>query len=115
MVDICRQTIIFEHLSSLAECIRVISLDREARVVRVKNRFDPSYNAAFSAGYRDLALNLTLESNETIAMGLEKHVCELQLMLLPMCQLKVFRDVFDFIDSPCHLTAKIVSPIPVYL
>ena len=67
----------------------MINRDREARVLRVKNRLDPAYNAAISAGYRDLALNLTLESNATIAMGLEKHVCELQLMLLPMYQLKV--------------------------
>jgi hypothetical protein len=88
-VDICRQTIIFEHPSSLAECIRVISLDREARIMRVKNRLDPAYNSAISAGYRDLSLNLTLKNNVTIAMGLEQHVCELQLMLLPMYQLKV--------------------------
>ena len=89
LVDICRQTIIFEHPSNLAECLRVISLDGETRVVRVKNRLDPAYNATLSAGYRDLALNLKLESNAAVAFGLEKHICELQLILLPIYQLKV--------------------------
>jgi hypothetical protein len=89
LVDICRQTIIFEDMSSLAECLRVIRLDQEVRVVRIKNRLDPAYNARLSAGYRDLAINMTLASDEVMAMGLEAHVCEVQLILLPMYQLKV--------------------------
>jgi hypothetical protein len=89
LVDICRQTIIFEEMSSLAECLRVIRLDQEANVVRIKNRLDPAYNAKLSAGYRDVAINITLASDQTLAMGLEAHVCEVQLILLPMYQLKV--------------------------
>jgi hypothetical protein len=89
LMDICRQTIIFEDMSSLAECLRVIRLDQEVRVVRIKNRLDPAYNARLSAGYRDLAINMTLASDEVMAMGLEAHVCEVQLILLPMYQLKV--------------------------
>jgi hypothetical protein len=89
LVDICRQTIIFEDMSSLAECMRVIRLDQEVSVVRIKNRLDPAYNARLSAGYRDVAINMTMASYQTLAMGLEKHVCEVQLILLPMYQLKV--------------------------
>ena len=89
LVDICRQTIIFDDLSSLAECMRIISGDTEARVVRIKNRLDPAFNTARSAGYRDLALNLKVANEETLGMGLEEHVCEVQLILLPMYQLKV--------------------------
>ncbi len=64
-------------------------MDNEAKVLRIKNRLDPKYKANQSAGYRDVALNLTLVSHEVLARGLEAHVCEVQLMLLPMYQLKV--------------------------
>jgi hypothetical protein len=89
LVDICRQTIIFEDPSSLAKCMSIIGSDTEARVVRIKNRLDPAFNTAKSAGYRDVALNLKLSNVETLGMGLEEHVCEVQLILLPMYQLKV--------------------------
>ena len=89
LLDICRQTIIFEDPSSLAKCMSIIDRDSEANVVRVKNRLDPTFNTARSAGYRDVALNLKLVTEETLKMGLEEHVCEVQLILLPMFQLKV--------------------------
>ena len=89
LVDICRQTIIFEDMLSLAECLRAIRLDTEVSVVRIKNRLDPAYNARLSAGYRDVAINMTLANDQTLAMGLEAHVCEVQLILLPMYLLKV--------------------------
>jgi hypothetical protein len=89
LVDICRQTIIFETLSGLTECLRIIGLDEEARVLRVKNRLDLKYNSNISAGYRDVALNLTLKSDAVIDNGLDTHVCEVQLILLPIYQLKV--------------------------
>ncbi len=88
LVDICRQTIIFQEIQDLVECLRIIGLDNEAKILRVKNRLDPDYNSCKSAGYRDVALNLTLMSDDVLARGLEAHVCELQLMLLPMYQLK---------------------------
>jgi hypothetical protein len=69
--------------------MRVIGQDTETRVVRVKNRLDPAFDTARSAGYRDVALNLKLTNEETLSMGLEEHVCEVQLILLPMYQLKV--------------------------
>jgi hypothetical protein len=89
LMDICRQTIIFEDMSSLAECLQAIRLDLEVNVVRIKNRLDLSYNAKLSAGYRDVSINITLAGSQTLAMGLEMHVCEVQLILLPMYQLKV--------------------------
>jgi hypothetical protein len=95
LLDICRQTIVFEDPSSLAECMRVIDRDAEVRVVRVKNRLDPGFNTAQSAGYRDLALNLKVVNEETLGMGLEEHVCEVQLILLPVFQLKVRRALCD--------------------
>ena len=82
-------------MSSLAECLKVIGLDQEVSVVRIKNRLDPAYNARLSAGYRDVAINLTLASDQTLAMGLEAHVCEVQLILLLMYQQKVRTPYFN--------------------
>ena len=58
-------------------------------ILRVKNRLDPAYDAAASAGYRDVALNVRIDSDETRGMGVEGHVCELQLLLLPFAEIKV--------------------------
>jgi hypothetical protein len=109
LVDICRQIIIFEDMSSLAECLRVIRLDKEASVVRIKNRLDPAYNARLSAGYRDVALNITLANDKTVDMGLEKHVCEVQLILLPMYQLKVSTQTYPSGRTHRHHYAKIYT------
>jgi hypothetical protein len=59
------------------------------RLLRVKNRLCPEYDAALSAGYRDVAVNLCLDTEETRRLGAEGHVCELQLMLRPFAELKV--------------------------
>jgi hypothetical protein len=108
LVDICRQIIVFDDLSGLLECLRIIRLDSEARVLRVKNRLDINYNSSKSAGYRDVALNLTLKSDAALANGLDTHVCEVQLMILSMYQLKVNTPHF-------HLQRLHLSPLPCVL
>ena len=57
--------------------------------VRVKNRFDPNYDSELSAGYRSLAINLCVITDETKALGVETHVCEVQLLLIQMAAVKV--------------------------
>jgi hypothetical protein len=57
--------------------------------LRIKNRMDPGYDARRSAGYRDVALNLQIVSTQTKALGIDYHVCELQLMLQSVAELKV--------------------------
>ena len=57
--------------------------------VRIKNRFDPSYDSELSAGYRSLAVNLRVVTDETKALGVETHVCEVQLLLIQMATVKV--------------------------
>jgi hypothetical protein len=49
---------------------------------------DPAF-AARDLGYRDVAVNLCVDSAEARALGVEGHVCELQLLLLPIDALKV--------------------------
>ena len=45
-------------------------------------RLDPGFDSAASAGFRNLAVNLRVATGETAALGLETHVCEVQLILL---------------------------------
>ncbi len=67
-----------------------ISDDDDVVVLRIKNRLDLAYDSALSAGYRDVCMNLRFSSELTQSLGLEWHVCEVQLVLLPYAKLKVY-------------------------
>ena len=91
LVDICRQCIVFRDGQDLVRCLRAIGDDSEAVLVRIKNRLDPSYNTKASGGYRDVLVNLRIESAETRLLCVAGHVCEVQLLLLPFAEIKVCR------------------------
>jgi len=88
LVDICRQSIYFSSVAGVAACLASISNDPDVRLARIKNRFDPDLDSAESAGYRNLAINLRLDTAETRALGVEIHVCEVQILLLHMAAIK---------------------------
>ena len=88
-MDVCRQSIVFDELPDLVTCLACIARDTDVRVIRIKNRLSPDYNAAVSAGYRDVGLNLRILSREATALGVETHVCEVQLLLRDFAALKV--------------------------
>jgi hypothetical protein len=88
LVDVCRQAIVFEELAGIAECLRAIASDPDVAILRVKNRLDPAYDAAASGGYRDLNLNVRFTSAAAVRLGVETHVCEVQLMLRGIAELK---------------------------
>ncbi len=79
-MDLCRQSIVFDSAADVAACLRAIREDPDARVARVKNRLDPAYDAAASAGYRDVVLNLQLCCAETVGLSVDGHMCEVQLI-----------------------------------
>ena len=56
--------------------------------MRVANRMDPGYDGRASAGYRDVALNLRVGSEAAARLGVERHVCEVQLILRQFAELK---------------------------
>ena len=56
---------------------------------QIKNRLDPGYDAQISAGYRDVGLNLRIGGTMAMELGVETHVCEVQLLLRPFAELKV--------------------------
>ena len=61
----------------------------QVEVIRIKNRLDPAHNAARSAGYRDVALNLRVMCAAARRLGVDTHVCEVQLLLRIFADLKV--------------------------
>ena len=94
LLDVCRQSIVFESVSDIATCLNAISDDDDVSIVRIKNRLDLDYDSSLSAGYRDVCVNLRFSSDLTESLGLERHVCEVQLVLLPYAKLKVFLPKF---------------------
>ena len=70
---------------------------RQVQVVRIKNRLDPAYDSGRSAGYRDVALNLRVVTAEAMALGVDLHVCEVQLLLRPFAALKVCIGPYQYI------------------
>ena len=48
-----------------------------------------SFASAATAGYRDVLLNLQLETKEARRLHVDTHVCELQLVLLGFARIKV--------------------------
>ncbi len=89
LLDVCRQSIVFESVMDIATCLNAISDDEDVSIVRIKNRLDLDYDSSLSAGYRDVCVNLRFLSDITESLGLERHVCEVQLVLLPYAKLKV--------------------------
>mmetsp|Transcript_23383 Transcript_23383/g.58666 ORF Transcript_23383/g.58666 Transcript_23383/m.58666 type:complete len:854 (-) Transcript_23383:39-2600(-) len=88
LVDVCRQCIVFESSTQLLRCLKAIAADKDVVVERIKNRLHPDYNTKISAGYRDCLVNLRIVTDDTCRMGIEGHVCEVQLLLRKYWELK---------------------------
>jgi hypothetical protein len=55
--------IVFDTISDIHRCLEEIHKDKTVRIVRIKNRLTPDYNAAeITGGYRDVALNIRMSS-----------------------------------------------------
>ncbi len=90
-MDVCRQSIVFDTAAAIAACLGAIGEDDDVILERVKNRMDPEAEFRVLGGYRDVALNLRIDTVETRAMGVETHVCEVQLLLRCFDTIKVRR------------------------
>ena len=49
---------------------------------------DPDCDASLYGGYRDVNINLHITSQAAVALGVDSHVCEVQLVLIPIARLK---------------------------
>jgi hypothetical protein len=78
---------------------------------------DPAFDSARSAGYRDVVVNLQLVGKDAEQLGVERHICEVQLILVSFFERKVqncckfvflasgieYSDDFCFLSSSVHL------------
>mmetsp|Transcript_31199 Transcript_31199/g.79091 ORF Transcript_31199/g.79091 Transcript_31199/m.79091 type:complete len:245 (-) Transcript_31199:196-930(-) len=88
LLDLCRQSIVFEAVSDLEQCLGMIAADTDVKILRIKNRLSEKLSGKNSCGYRDLLINLRIPTEETSALGLDTHVCEVQLILKGFAELK---------------------------
>ena len=103
LVDLCRQSLYFGNLDEILQCLKLIAEDPTVELLRVHNRLRPSFDASATAGYRDVLLNLKLRTQDTEALGVHNHVCEVQLVLEEFARFKV-----------CDPTSPIDIPVPIY-
>jgi len=88
LLDVARETLVFERFEEMSQCLALIRQDTEVEVVRTKNRMDPDWDEhPIYAAYRDVALNLRFCSEEASALGLDGHICELRLSLMSISSL----------------------------
>jgi hypothetical protein len=80
LMDICREVLVFNDLHDLNAVLHGIQEDAEVNIMRIKNRLDPAYDSALSSGYRDVMINIRLQTPEAISLNLHHHIVELQLV-----------------------------------
>jgi len=80
LLDVCRQSIIFEELSELLLCMEMIAKDTDIEVLRVKNRLRHGYDGRLTAGFRSLVMSIRIVTEETRALHADGHCSELQLV-----------------------------------
>ena len=88
LLDLVRGSITCRTVRGIMDCLARIQADPGVFVLNVKNRFDPRYDGHATAGYRNLALLLVIVDAETARFGVHDHVCELQLGLAQINELK---------------------------
>ena len=88
LIDLVRSSITFGDMNGLVACLQRIVADHRVAILGCKNRFTPSYNSEISAGYRNLSLSLVIVDEFTMERRIETHVCELQLGLRVLDELK---------------------------
>ena len=88
VLDVVRQSIVFKSVQDLMSCFSSIAADHEVEVIRIRNRYDINYNSNMSGGYRDVNMNLRIKSPLAAQLRVEAHVCEVQLLLQSVAELK---------------------------
>ena len=89
LLDCCRQSIYFDDLESLMSCVAAAAQDTTVRLMRINNRLHSGDSSGLTAGYRDVMLCLRISTDETRRLGIDTHVCEVQLVLVDFAKIKV--------------------------
>eukprot|EP00929_Paragymnodinium_shiwhaense_P021583 TRINITY_DN14043_c0_g1_i1.p1 TRINITY_DN14043_c0_g1~~TRINITY_DN14043_c0_g1_i1.p1 ORF type:complete len:672 (-),score=58.91 TRINITY_DN14043_c0_g1_i1:264-2279(-) len=88
LVDLVRCSIICESPDDILLVLNRIRSDDAAKIMRIKNRFNPLYDSAASGGYRNLSLNIIIVNSQTHEACAERHICEVQVGLRVLQELK---------------------------
>mmetsp|Transcript_40681 Transcript_40681/g.79649 ORF Transcript_40681/g.79649 Transcript_40681/m.79649 type:complete len:944 (-) Transcript_40681:97-2928(-) len=89
LIDVCRETLVFETPEDMAACLTAMLDNPDIVVVRMKNRLARDYDSSLTAGFRNVSVNIRIVSETTTYFGVDTHVCEVQLLLLSYAQAKV--------------------------
>eukprot|EP00912_Choanoflagellata_sp_UC4_P001988 UC4_evm2s1277 len=81
LIDVVRSNVTFKSLREVVTCLESIRDDPTLIILQIKNRFHDDYDSKDSAGYRNICLSLALVNDVTMSLGVDIHVCELQLGL----------------------------------
>ena len=65
LTDVVRTSMVCTSLEQMEGVASAIFADPTVQLIRVKNRFDPDYNSALTAGYRDISMNLRLTATDS--------------------------------------------------
>eukprot|EP00929_Paragymnodinium_shiwhaense_P114199 TRINITY_DN8252_c0_g1_i1.p1 TRINITY_DN8252_c0_g1~~TRINITY_DN8252_c0_g1_i1.p1 ORF type:complete len:670 (+),score=63.40 TRINITY_DN8252_c0_g1_i1:148-2157(+) len=84
LVDLVRSSIVCDTPEHILQVLQRVKQDKTVRIVRIKNRFDLSFDSRKSGGFRNLSVNLIICDPDTVAACTERHICELQLGLQEM-------------------------------
>jgi hypothetical protein len=93
LLDCCRQSIYFNEVDSLFQCLQLICKDPSIKIARICNRLHDAYDTSATAGYRDVLLNLSIATKETKQLHIDRAICELQLTLVDFAAIKVLNPV----------------------
>mmetsp|Transcript_42142 Transcript_42142/g.98176 ORF Transcript_42142/g.98176 Transcript_42142/m.98176 type:complete len:544 (-) Transcript_42142:95-1726(-) len=88
LLDISRNCMILETVDDLTTCLETILADKNVKVERIKNRMGMGYDTSETGGYRDVCVNLRVVNKESVGLGSDLHVCEVQLLLVQFAHLK---------------------------
>lgn len=84
LTDVCRETIVFEHIEEIGRCLELIMEDHELEVERVTDHLAWS-RARVSEGEaasmcKGVQVKLRFVGQAAGTLGLDGHICELQLV-----------------------------------
>jgi hypothetical protein len=88
LVDITRFSLFFDSFTDLTQALGVIVTDFDIKVERLKSRMTLDFDSKQTAGYRDVMLNMRVCTKETAMLGIDAHICEVQLVLRSFGELK---------------------------
>jgi hypothetical protein len=86
--DVVRQAVVFDTIPDMTLMIGALHNDPEIKVIRVKNRMATAYDSSLTCGYRDVLVNLCLQNDITKYFNINMHVCELQLVLKEVVEVR---------------------------